>query len=158
MRKLKQQYRLNYTLIEMLVVIATLAILMLVTAKFVYSVNKRCSAMTKLVMANQKRRILAQAWRTFIHGSDKTPIRLNDKGLLTSGNREAIIENGQLILTIKAKVRKYDIPRFFNAKIRLEGTTDSAILAILEFTPKRKQKGVGQTPKIVRIVAATGTK
>ena len=158
MRKLKKQNRLGYTLIEMLVVIATLAVLMSITAKFVYSVNKRCVTMTKLVMANQERRILTQAWRTFIHDCDKTKILLNDKGLLTSGSSNAVIENGQLILTTKTKSRKYNIPRFLNAKIRLDDKTDSAILAILELTTKRKQKGVGQTKKMVRIVAAARTK
>ncbi|NOY74973.1 MAG: type II secretion system protein [Kiritimatiellaeota bacterium] len=163
----------GYTLIELLVVVATLAVLLTVTAKFVYFANKRCVAMTRLVTANQQRRLLTQAWRSFIGDCETNFLELNENGVPTSDGREASIEDGKLVLKTDGKTRKCDIPASMNAKITIESFDDlaggkptpaksgdavvaknkSAKLAVIDFTPKRKQKGVLITNKIVRIVA-----
>ena len=157
MKPLRQN---RYTLIEILVVIAILAVLLTFTAKFIYSTNQRCVAMTKLVTANQQRRLLTQAWRSFIGDCDKNSLELNKNGVLISEGREASIKDGELFLKIDEKIRKYVIPTGMNAKITLESfdcgvDTESkpAKFAVIEFTPKIKQKQILIAHELVRIVA-----
>ena len=137
----------HYSLIEMLIVIAIMAVMFEVAFEFFYDGSKLCTQAIEKSFDNQEMFILAGKFRNIVHLSSDWK---KDGNCLVSGQKKLMAENCRIFLSDENGKRKLALlPESAAFSLDIEENGNYAKLAILNIEIKGKKKTIDR----IRIVS-----
>lgn len=127
-----------YSLIEMLVVIAIIAMMFELAFQFFYDGSKLCTKAIEKTFSNQEMFILSSRFRNIVHKSSDWEKKEN---CLVSGSKKLVAEDNRIFLIDGNNKRALALlPEDMKISLDLEKKEKSANLAVIIIEVKGKQK------------------
>ena len=151
---IKRAVRMNYSLLELLIVIGMLALFLTLVSSFFYNGMTLCRNFSSEVYSNSQILVMKNKWRKFVHQNPSAGMRVENDGseILFSDGRSIDFSERELTFHLADnRSEPFRVARRMKVSFDIEKSENGNLAVMnIEIVPSVKRKN----KEIVRVVAA----